>query len=141
MLNRFPHTESFFFQKITKMASAATVPLPKSPPLGPFHPITTHHTRGHYFTPTPQHKSETPTPADITVHDLLYNLRTRRNVTSQLFADQSTTRGDNDEILPDPYTPQQRALALLMVLPTIANVDRVRLRLSSNCTVLQKLTF
>ena len=75
------------------------------------------------------------------VRDFLYNLCTVRDVTSQLFVDQSTTRGDNDEILPDPYTPQQRAPALSMVLPTIANVDHVRLRLSSNCTVLRKLTF
>ena len=123
------------------MASIAMVPSPKSPPLGPFYTITTHLARGHHSTPTPQHKSETLTPADIAVCKFLYNLRTVRNVTSQVFAYQLLTRGDNIEILPGHYTSQQRAPALSMVLPTIASVDRVRSRLISSCMVLLKLTF
>ena len=125
------HAESvFFFRKITKMASAAMVPLPKSPPLGSFYTITTHLARGHHYTLTPQHESETPTPTNIAVREFLYNLCTVRYVTSKLVADQSLTRGDNIEILPDHYTSQQRAPALSMVLPTIASVDRVRLTIS-----------
>ena len=95
----------------TKMASAATVPSPKSPPFGPFYTITTHLVRGHHSTPTPQHKSETPTPADITVRNFLYNLCTVRYVTSKLSVNQSLTWGDNDEILSDHHTSQQRAPA------------------------------
>ena len=108
-ISLFLHTDSvFLFEKNHKNGIRRNGALAKKSTIGTFPP---HHypscMRAPFHT-NPQHESETTTPADIAVRDFLYNLRTGCDFTSQLFADQSTTRGDNDEILPDPYMPQQQ---------------------------------